>query len=212
MTEIVLATRNKNKVHELYTLIEPLFNGFISVLSLDDIGFSDEIEESGETFEENAVIKAKAAASLGYIGIADDSGLEADALGGAPGVFSARYAKIGASDIENNMKLLSELSLLKQEDRGAQFVSVIACVFPENNKYNIHPEPIIVRGVCRGIILDSGRGEGGFGYDPLFLYPPLNKTFAEMSADEKNSVSHRGKAMREFITLFTKTITEITRV
>lgn len=189
--EIVLASRNKHKINELNALIKKKIDS-ITVLSLDDIGFVGEIEETGETFEENAMIKAKAVARLGYIGVGDDSGLAVDALGGAPGVYSARYAGEHGDDEKNNAKLLFELSDI--EDRGAAFVCVIACAFPDE----LNKDDFCVRGECRGEILHEKCGNSGFGYDPLFYYAPLNKSFAELSGEEKNSVSHRGRAIELF--------------
>ena len=189
--KIVLASRNKKKKAELQTLLSQYIEG-IEILSLDDVGIYGEIEENGETFEENALIKAKVAAESGYIGVGDDSGLEVDALGGAPGVYSARYAGGHGDDEANNAFLLKNLE--NESDRSARFVSCIACVFPE--KYNL--EPFTVRGKVEGEILKERRGEGGFGYDPLFYYPPFKKTLAEVTQEEKNSVSHRANAIRLF--------------
>ena len=163
----------------------------ITVLSLDDIGFHDEIVEDGATFAENSRIKASVPARLGYIGVADDSGLEVDALGGEPGVYSARYSGEGATDEKNNKKLLAALAGVPDEKRTARFRTVVTCIFPDGDE-------IQAEGVCEGRILESPRGQDGFGYDPLFWYEPLGKTFAELTPDEKNSVSHRGIAMREF--------------
>lgn len=191
--KIVLASRNKKKIAEVLTLLQeqggPLSE--ISVLSLDDIGVTDEIEETGKTFRENALIKASVPASLGYIGVADDSGLAVDALGGAPGVFSARYAGEPCDDEKNNQKLLSELADTPDEERTAQYVCAIACVFPDGRQFT-------VEGSCKGRILREYQGDGGFGYDPLFYYPGYQKTFAEISPEMKNRVSHRGKAMNDF--------------
>ena len=161
----------------------------IEILSLDDVGIYGEIEENGETFEENAFIKASTAAKSGYIGIGDDSGLAVNALGGAPGVYSARYAGDHGNDEANNQYLLKNLA--NKDDKSAKFVSVVACVFPEDTENGF-----FFRGETEGIIINEYRGEGGFGYDPLFYYTPMNKTYAEMTAEEKNSISHRGKAMR----------------
>ena len=185
--KIVLASRNKKKKAELQTLLSQYIEG-IEILSLDDVGIFGEIEENGETFEENALIKARTAAESGYIGIGDDSGLSVDALGGAPGVYSARYAGEHGNDEANNDLLLKNLA--DKSDRSARFVSCIACVFPDGR-----PD-IVVRGEVEGIIVDERCGDGGFGYDPIFFYPPFNKTLAEVTAEEKNSVSHRGKAIR----------------
>lgn len=189
--KIVLASRNKKKIAELQALLSEYISD-IEMLSLDDVGIYGEIEENGETFEENALIKAHAAAKSGYIGVGDDSGLEVDALGGAPGVYSARYAGGHGDDEANNACLLKNLE--DKCDRSARFVSCIACVFPD--EYGI--EPFTVRGTIEGEILRERRGEGGFGYDPLFYYAPFGKTLAEVSGEEKNSVSHRANAIRLF--------------
>jgi XTP/dITP diphosphohydrolase len=187
---IVLASRNRKKIGE----IEKIFgeNNFgMKILTLDDIGYDGDIIESGSHFEENALIKASVPAKLGYIGIADDSGLAVDALHGAPGVYSARYAGENATDQANNAKLLRELEGVPAEKRQAKFVCVIACVIPQS-------ETFVVRGECEGVILDEQRGNNGFGYDPLFYYPEFDKTFAELTNDEKNKISHRGKALKIF--------------
>ena len=194
--KIVLASRNAHKIRELEAFLKPV-DPNVEILSLDDIGFEGDIEEDGETFEENALIKAKTAAARGYIGVADDSGLAVDALDGAPGVYSARYSGEHGNDRENNELLLANMKDVPDEKRTAQFVSVIACAFPDD----VH-EPIVSRGECPGIILHEYRGTGGFGYDPLFLYEPYGKTYAEMNAEEKNSISHRARAMEGFIRQF----------
>ncbi len=185
--KIVLASRNKHKIGELQALLSKHVRD-VEVLSLDDVGFEGDIVEDGESFEDNAYIKARAAASTGYIGLGDDSGLSVRALGGEPGIYSARYAGEHGDDEANNRKLLQNLA--DKDDRYAEFVCVIACVFPDNLNHGL-----FCRGVTGGRIIDEYRGEGGFGYDPLFLYEPMGKTFAEMSAEEKNSISHRGKAV-----------------
>ena len=195
--KVLLASHNKGKISELQALLNK-FSSDVEVISMSEIGFNDEIVEDGDTFEENALIKARVGASLGYITVADDSGLMVDALGGAPGVFSARYAGEECDNEKNNQKLLLELSGLPSEKRTAKFVSVVACVFPDGR------EDIVTYGECFGIILNEYRGKGGFGYDPLFFYPPMGKTYAEMSADEKNSISHRGMAMQKFAEEFAK--------
>ena len=188
--KIVLASRNRHKIGELQALLAKYLSS-VEVLSLDDIGFEGDIVEDGEGFYDNAYIKASTVAKLGYIGVGDDSGLCVDALDGAPGVYSARYAGEHGDDAANNALLLKNLA--DKEDRSAQFVCAVACVFPENVKH-AH----IFRGTVEGKIIDEYRGEGGFGYDPLFYYEPFGKTLAEMSADEKNSISHRGKAIEHF--------------
>ena len=189
--KIVLASRNKKKKAELQTLLSNFVES-IEILSLDDVGIYGEIEEDGATFEENALIKARAAAESGYIGVGDDSGLMVDALGGAPGVYSARYAGDHGNDEANNDLLLKNLE--GKDDRSARFVCCIACVFPE--KYGF--EPIVVKGFAEGQILRERQGSGGFGYDPLFYFPQFGKTLAEVTPEEKNSVSHRGNAIAAF--------------
>ncbi len=194
MCEIVLASRNKKKIAELQALLAETLAD-IKVLSLDDIGFWGDIEEDGSSFEENAMIKARAVAERGYIGVGDDSGLVVNALGGAPGIYSARYAGEHGDDGANNEKLLLELK--DKKDRSAAFVSVLACAMPDGDSFT-------VRGECPGTILNEYLGEGGFGYDPLFFYEPFGKTFAQMTMEEKNEISHRGVAMRAFASEFIK--------
>ena len=191
--KIVLASRNAHKIGELQTLLSQYIKD-IEILSLDDVGIFDEIEENGSTYLENALIKARAAAKSGYIGMGDDSGLSVRALGGAPGVYSARYS--GGDYAANNALLLKNLE--GEHDRYAEFVCTIACVFPDGR------EPICVEGRTEGVILESLRGEGGFGYDPLFYYEPYEKTYAELTYDEKNSISHRCKAVEALAAEFKK--------
>lgn len=200
MLKFVLATHNKNKVKEMESILRKMLSGIsgssdveFCVLTAEDVGMTDDIEENGSTFEENARIKASSLASSEWYAVADDSGLEVDALNGAPGVYSARYS--GGGDRENNEKLLAELKGVPAGERTARFVSAICCVMPDGRE-------IMCRGECEGMILDSPRGEGGFGYDPLFYYAPLGKTLAELTADEKNSISHRGRALERFSLLF----------
>lgn len=209
--KIVLASRNAKKIRELETLLAENTSMHIEVLSLDDIGYTDEIVEDGASFEENAWIKASVPAALGYIGIADDSGLTVDALRGAPGIYSARYAGEEANDAVNNQKLLTEMKDVPDAERGAAFVSVVACVFPRGYDVTIPEEwrvtkdgrdGFTVRGECRGTILREGRGCDGFGYDPLFYVEKKKQTFAELSPDAKNAISHRGRAMRSFMDAF----------
>lgn len=193
--KIVLASRNQKKIEELRTLLSEKISG-IEILSLDDVGITGEIEENGTTFEENALIKARVAAKSGFIGVADDSGLSVDALGGEPGVYSARYAArcnfAGDHDDEgNNQCLLHQLRNVPDEERTGAYVCAIACVFPDGREF-------CVRGEARGRLLREYRGNGGFGYDPLFYFDQFGKTFAEVSAAEKHSVSHRGAAIRNF--------------
>lgn len=198
MLKLVLASRNKKKIAELETLLGAI-SSKVQVLSLDDIGFTDDIVEDGDTFAANSLIKASVPARLGYIGVADDSGLSVDALDGAPGVYSARYSGEGASDGDNNKKLLSALANVPDEKRTARFCTVVTCAFPDGTNFQ-------VEGVCEGRILHAPAGEGGFGYDPLFWYEPFGKSFAELTPDEKNAVSHRGKAMRAFVSRLTEYI------
>ncbi len=188
--KIVLASRNKHKIGELQALLREYIPD-IEILSLDDIGFEGDIVEDGEDFYENAFIKASTVARLGYIGVGDDSGLEVRALNGAPGIYSARYAG-GHGDNEANNRLLLE-NLKGKRDRYAEFVCTIACVFPEDVS-----KGYFYLGATAGEIIDDYRGQGGFGYDPIFYYPPLGRTFAELSAEEKNAISHRGKAIKLF--------------
>ncbi len=192
-TVIVLASRNRKKVGELQTLLRQYLGDTIELKSLDDVGLFDEIEETGATFAENARIKAKAAAKSGYIGLGDDSGLTVTALDMAPGVYSARYAGEHGNDAKNNALLLRNLT--GKKDRSAAFVCALAAVWPDGRV-------VETEGRVEGVILTAPRGENGFGYDPLFYYPPFGKTMAEMTAAEKNGVSHRGDAVRRFAALF----------
>ncbi|MBW2095098.1 MAG: XTP/dITP diphosphatase, partial [Deltaproteobacteria bacterium] len=170
----------------------------VEMKSLDVFGPISPVVEDGETFEDNAVIKARHTARiLGLPAIADDSGLEVAALGGAPGVRSARYAGETASDHERNLKLLDALA--EVEDRGARFVCVLAIAVPRG-------PALLYEGICEGSITREMRGNNGFGYDPVFYYPPFGKTFAELSPDEKNRVSHRGKALLELRKEFDKVL------
>lgn len=193
--KLVLASRNRKKLTELETLLREEIPD-VELLSLDDVGISGEIEENGESFSENALIKARVAARSGYIGVGDDSGLTVDALDGAPGIYSARYAAVcrygsDHDDASNNACLLEKLKDLPDERRKAAFVTAIGCVFPDGREFT-------VEGRAEGKILRDERGDRGFGYDPLFYYEPLDKTFAELTPDEKNAISHRGRAIRLF--------------
>lgn len=214
MYEIVVASRNKKKITELRDLLGEITSENVKILSLDDIGFTSDIVEDGVSFEENSAIKSALPASLGYIGFADDSGLAVDALGGAPGIFSARYSGEGATDEKNNEKLISELA--DADDRSAGYVCAVSIAVPEkflsivpdkyidadlseyaSKKYSQKIGIISVRGECRGEIILTPAGDGGFGYDPYFYYPPFGKTFAQVTPEEKHAVSHRGEAMRK---------------
>ena len=184
--QLVLASANRHKAEEL----RRIFEGY-EVLTLEDVGFSEEIEENGETFEENALIKARAVhRATGRTVIADDSGVCVAALGGAPGVHSARYAGVHGDDGANNAKLLRELRDVPEEKRGAVFVSAAAVVFADGSEG-------VKRGEVEGVITFEERGNGGFGYDPLFLCRESGKRYAEMSMEEKNVISHRRRAFEE---------------
>ncbi|MDR3555878.1 MAG: XTP/dITP diphosphatase [Syntrophobacteraceae bacterium] len=181
---LVIATRNRGKSAEIK---EMLADFPILVKDLNDFGPIPQPVEDGRTFEENAYKKAAFTAKvLGLPALADDSGLSVDALAGAPGVYSARYAGPQASDLQNNQKLLEALS--GEANRKARFCCVLSLAVPAG-------PALTYEAFCEGVILDSPRGANGFGYDPLFLYPPMGKTFAEMSMEQKLSVSHRGLAL-----------------
>ena len=185
--KLVLASQNKKKLVEMNDILSSLG---IEVCSQADAGVDLEPEETGTTFEENSLIKAKAVMEAsGLPAIADDSGLCVDALRGAPGVYSARYGGEDLSD-EGRYRLLLE-NMQGQMPRTAQFVSVITCCFPNG-------DVLTARGECPGTIAFAPMGEGGFGYDPVFFVPPLKKTYAQLSPEEKNAVSHRGKALQLF--------------
>lgn len=188
----VLASHNAHKLAEIRAILADEFD---KVLSLKDVGIEVDIDETGTTFEQNAYIKAKAIADLlpGYAVVADDSGLCVPCLNGEPGVYSARYAGEVCDDHANNRLLLHNLHEREKtlpRDRNAYFVSAVVLLFPDG-RY------ISGEGRVDGTILDEYRGNGGFGYDPLFLCTELNKTFAEATAGEKNSVSHRARALAE---------------
>ena len=187
---IIVATKNAHKVEEMSAMLKDL--GDIELVTMKNAGLDTEIEENGTTFMENALIKARfVCKALGKPALADDSGLCVDALGGEPGVYSARYASENgenSSDEANNEKLLSKLSDIPGNERTARFVSALALVFPDGRE-------ICATGVCEGLITRDKRGDGGFGYDPLFFCPEFSKTFGEISAEEKNSISHRNRAM-----------------
>ena len=184
----VVATHNRKKLEELSRILSALD---IEAVTGDQIGVVlSEPDETGVTFEENARIKAESACrETGLPAVADDSGLMVDALDGAPGVHSARYAGTGASDADRNVKLLNALKDTPKERRTAKFVSVICCVFPDGRK-------IVVRGECQGTIGLAPQGKDGFGYDPVFV-TQSGKTFAELSPQEKDAISHRGIALRK---------------
>lgn len=193
---IVLATQNAGKVREL---AEPLTEFGVEVLGLSAFPEIGEIEESGVTFEENALIKARAVAALtGLVSVADDSGLEVDALDGAPGVYSARYSNDWESlpeesrDARNIRKLLHVMASAPTEKRTCRFVCCMAAVRPDGGE-------IVVRGTWEGSLLESRHGDNGFGYDPIFFDPSAGKSSAQMTRDEKNARSHRGNALRALL-------------
>lgn len=189
MKHLVVATRNKGKIVEINALLTGLVD---QISSAADYGDFPETVEDGATFEENALKKAREAAAFsGLPALADDSGLVVDALGGRPGVFSARFAGEGAGDAANNVYLLSECQQLSEEQRQAAFVCVLAYVTPEGDEQ-------VFSGTVTGRILSAARGEGGFGYDPLFLVDGFERSMAELSLAEKNEVSHRARAFRRF--------------
>ena len=190
MAAIVIASRNEHKIEEIRRLLARLD---VDVLSLKDYPDAPEVDEDGAAFQDNALKKARVIARFtGLTALADDSGLEVDSLGGQPGVRSARFAGETASDAENNRKLLRCLAEVPSEERQAQFRCVIALVSRTGAES-------LVEGTCQGVIIEEERGSGGFGYDPLFLLPHLGKTFAELSMEEKNELSHRGKALQQVL-------------
>lgn len=193
--QLVLATRNRGKTQEIRAL---LAGHPVRIRDLNDFGPIPQAEEDGSTFEENAYKKASLTARvLGMAALADDSGLEVEALDGAPGVHSARYAEDGSTDAERNRKLLKVMH--GKTNRKAAFVCVISMAVPTGPALTYEAR-------CEGSIAQEPAGENGFGYDPVFFYPPLNKTFAQMTREEKNAVSHRGKALRELCDEFDKVL------
>lgn len=186
--KIVLATGNRGKVEELKYILKDLDAQVISLNEFPQVG---DIIEDGATFEENAIKKAKAVSdATGLVAVADDSGLEVDFLNGAPGVYSARFAGEDKDDEENNNKLLSLLAGQPPEKRSARFKCVIAVSCPKGQLYT-------AEGTCEGVIAEDKKGEGGFGYDPLFIVPEYNKTFGELEPHIKNIISHRAKALEK---------------
>ncbi len=185
--KLVLASKNQKKLLEMNDILSHLG---VEVCSEAEAGVDLEVEETGTTFEENSLLKAKAVMEAsGLPAIADDSGLCVDCLNGAPGVYSARYGGEGLDDAARYRLLLSNMR--GQMTRAAKFVSVITCCFPNG-------DVLSARGECPGTVAYAPMGEGGFGYDPVFFVPELKKTFAQMTAGEKNAISHRGKALEAF--------------
>ena len=186
--QLLIATRNRGKLQELRTLLEELP---IDVCDLNAYPAIETVEETGTTFIENASLKASEyARQAGIMTLADDSGLEVEALGAAPGVLSARYAGAGASDSERVDKLLAQLSSTKAENRTARFVSVVAIADSLGRILNVSD------GICNGTLINAPRGKNGFGYDPIFVPNGFDKTFAELPAELKNQISHRARAFR----------------
>jgi len=184
--QIVLATHNKDKIREIKKLLEDLP---VEIKTFEDFPDMPNIDETGSTLEENAILKSNGINEYtGLPALADDSGLEVKALDGQPGVYSSRYAGPGCTYDDNNRKLLEELKGVSIERRQARFRTVIAITWDKNNVET-------VEGRADGIITTTKQGQSGFGYDPVFYYPPAGKTFAEMTLDEKNKVSHRGLAL-----------------
>ena len=192
--KLVFASNNAHKLEEVRKILSN-----IEVVALREIGFFEEIDETGNTLEQNSHLKAQTIwdwlvskqLDTQYDGVfADDTGLEIDALGGAPGVYSARFGGEHGNDAKNNEKLLGLLKDVADEERTARFVSCVCCCFPDGRSFT-------VRGTCEGVIAHEVQGNGGFGYDPVFLVG--DKTFGELSAEEKDKVSHRGNALRKFV-------------
>lgn len=185
----IVATGNAHKLLEIKRILQPLG---VDAVSMAEAGVTSEAEETGSTFEQNAIIKALAVSRAADMPcIADDSGLMVDALNGAPGVFSARYAGESATDYDRIKKLLNALSDIRSQARTARFVCAVCCIFPDGRSFT-------VRGECEGLIAEECSGEGGFGYDPIFVEKTTGKTFAQLSDAEKDRLSHRGKALRIF--------------
>lgn len=189
MSILVLATRNKGKIEEMRRLLDE-FAPDVQLRSAAEFEV-DDVDETGDSFEANALLKAETIArATGYPALADDSGICVDLLGGAPGIFSARWSGVHGDDSANIAKLLLDISGSQENERGAQFVCVIAIAKPDGSK-------IIVRGELAGQVLSKPRGSRGFGYDPVFQPQGESRSFAEMSAEEKDLISHRGRALRE---------------
>ena len=186
--KVILASKNQHKLTELSAILSQL--GFEIALE-SEYGLDIDVEETGTTFEENSFLKADAVMKAsGLPVLADDSGLMVDALDGAPGVYSARYGH-KASDKERTAYLLENMKDVPEERRGAKFVCVITCLFPDGRK-------IVARGECPGVIARAPHGENGFGYDPVFYLPELGMTYAELLSEQKNAISHRARALQEF--------------
>lgn len=188
MKQLLVATHNLGKVVEFADMLQDLA---IEWLSLDDVGVTQDVEETGKTFRENSVLKARAyAAETGLLTLADDSGLEVDALGGAPGVYTARYGGEGLTAVQRYQKLLTDIKPVPDPQRTARFRCVIVLAAPDGT---ILGES---EGVCEGRIAQAPAGDNGFGYDPVFYLPQLNQTMAQLPPAQKHQISHRGLAMQ----------------
>lgn len=194
MKKFILASNNAHKIKEIKEILKKFD---FEILSLKEAGINIDVEEDGKTFEENSFKKANEIREYlinkgekNFIVMADDSGLEVDFLNGAPGIYSARFAGEHGNDLKNNEKLLEELKGVEDKERKANFICVIVAVTDKGEK-------IVAEGKSYGVILKVLCGTDGFGYDPLFYVPEFNKTFAEMSSEEKNSISHRGRALNK---------------
>jgi XTP/dITP diphosphohydrolase len=194
MQKIVLASNNKGKVRELSAMLSSLDMEVLPQATFD----IEDADETGLTFVENAIIKARHAAKIsGLPAIADDSGLEVDALNGAPGIYSARYSGEGATDEKNLLKLLDALKNVPEEKRTARFQCLLVYM-----RHAEDPTPLICQGTWEGVITTEPMGDNGFGYDPVFYVPTHQCSSAQLSAEEKNALSHRGQALKKFVTTF----------
>jgi XTP/dITP diphosphohydrolase len=193
MIDLLVATTNSGKLTEIQAFLKHLP---LHVISLNDLHDPPVIAEDGQSFEENALKKARTLAEWsGYRTLADDSGLEVDALNGKPGILSARFSGVEGDDVANNSKLLEELREVPEEKRTARFVCVLALCAPTS----VDGKQWTARGSCEGFIGFVAKGKNGFGYDPLFFFPPLDKTFGEIDQQTKITVSHRGKALKKLV-------------
>ena len=187
---LVLATRNQGKIREFRRILDAISQGAINLVGLEEFPHTTDVEETGKTFKENALLKAQSVCKeTGLPAIADDSGLCFDALNGAPGIFSARYAGLHGDDSANNLKLLRELENVPEENRGAHFTCAAALVLPDGREH-------VAEEIFEGSILYAPIGDHGFGYDPLFRPQGFSISSAQMSAEEKDLISHRGKSLR----------------
>jgi len=190
LKKFIVATKNSGKLNEIKEILK---DTEYDVVSMIDIGYNDEIEENGATFEENAMIKANILYQFyGQTVLADDSGLEVDALGGAPGIYTARFAGEGATDLQKIAKLLDLLKDVPFENRKARFVCSIALILDNGEKF-------VVKETCEGYINERLEGSNGFGYDPIFYVAQYKKTMAQLDVEIKNSISHRGKALKKML-------------